>query len=105
MDSLTLLLKVGIVDHQLLSVVDTYSCTLCNGLSVCPFALRNLLFFDRPWTSAGVSLILLGLVLVARAAFVFPLSFISNLTRKSQTDKVGFKQQVVITWLNYKFGL
>ncbi|TYK18258.1 sodium/hydrogen exchanger 2-like [Cucumis melo var. makuwa] len=53
---------------------------------------------QRPWTSAGVSLILLGLVLVARAAFVFPLSFISNLTRKSQTDKVGFKQQVVTIW-------
>uniref|UniRef100_A0A9I9DBD6 Cation/H+ exchanger transmembrane domain-containing protein n=1 Tax=Cucumis melo TaxID=3656 RepID=A0A9I9DBD6_CUCME len=59
---------------------------------------------QRPWTSAGVSLILLGLVLVARAAFVFPLSFISNLTRKSQTDKVGFKQQVTIWWAGLMRG-
>lgn len=66
----------------------------------CTFALHNMLPFDRPWTSAGVSLILLGLVLAARAAFVFPLSFISNLTRKSQSDRIGFKQQVAIFSLN-----
>ncbi|XP_022953812.1 sodium/hydrogen exchanger 2-like [Cucurbita moschata] len=58
----------------------------------------------RPWTSAGVSLILLGLVLAARAAFVFPLSFISNLTRKSQSDKIGFKQQVTIWWAGLMRG-
>uniref|UniRef100_A0A6M2EY01 Cation/H+ exchanger transmembrane domain-containing protein n=1 Tax=Populus davidiana TaxID=266767 RepID=A0A6M2EY01_9ROSI len=51
-----------------------------------------------PGKSIGVSSILLGLVLVGRAASIFPLSFISNLTKKSQSDKIGFKQQIVIWW-------
>ncbi|XP_056170391.1 sodium/hydrogen exchanger 1-like isoform X2 [Syzygium oleosum] len=46
-----------------------------------------------PGTSVGVSTILLGLVVLGRAAFVFPLSFISNLTKKSPDDKISFKQQ------------
>ncbi|KDP28082.1 hypothetical protein JCGZ_13853 [Jatropha curcas] len=57
-----------------------------------------------PGTSVGVSSILLGLVLIGRAAFIFPLSFISNLTRKSQGDKIGLKQQVVIWWAGLMRG-
>ncbi|KAB1199431.1 Sodium/hydrogen exchanger 2 [Morella rubra] len=57
-----------------------------------------------PGTSVGVSLILLALVLIGRAAFVFPLSFISNLTKKSQNDKIGFKQQVTIWWAGLMRG-
>jgi len=37
---------------------------------------------------------ILALVLVARAAFVFPLSLLSNLTKKTQEGKISFKQQV-----------
>ncbi|KAF3436386.1 hypothetical protein FNV43_RR23478 [Rhamnella rubrinervis] len=51
-----------------------------------------------PGTSLGVSSILLFLALVGRAAFVFPLAFISNLMRKSRSEKIGFKQQVTIWW-------
>ena len=50
-----------------------------------------------PGTSVAVSSILLGLVMVGRAAFVFPLSFLSNLAKKSPNEKISFKQQV----LNY----
>ncbi|KAK4848982.1 hypothetical protein QYF36_019403 [Acer negundo] len=48
------------------------------------------------WKSIGVSLILLGLILVGRAASVFPLSCLSNLPK--EYDKIGFKQQVTIWW-------
>ena len=47
-----------------------------------------------PWTLVGASVTLLCLVLLGRAAFVFPLSFIANLTRKSKCEKIAFKQQV-----------
>ncbi|KAL8121637.1 hypothetical protein AgCh_018393 [Apium graveolens] len=50
---------------------------------------------DSPGTSISVSSILLGLILVGRAAFVFPLSFLSNLSKKSPTDKIELKQQVL----------
>ncbi|XP_057965163.1 sodium/hydrogen exchanger 1-like [Malania oleifera] len=59
---------------------------------------------NSPGTSVGVSSILLGLVLVGRAAFVFPLSFLSNLTKKSQSDKIGLKQQVTIWWAGLMRG-
>ncbi|KAK2646526.1 hypothetical protein Ddye_021721 [Dipteronia dyeriana] len=59
---------------------------------------------DSPGKSIGVSAILLGLVLVGRAAFVFPLSFISNLTKKSPSEKIGFKQQVTIWWAGLMRG-
>lgn len=36
----------------------------------------------------------MGLVMAGRAAFVFPLSFLSNLAKKSPTERIGFKQQV-----------
>ncbi|OVA04366.1 Na+/H+ exchanger [Macleaya cordata] len=51
-----------------------------------------------PGKSVGVSSILLGLLLVGRAAFVFPLSFLSNLTKKTPGEKINLKQQVVIWW-------
>ncbi|CAN6693833.1 unnamed protein product [Malus baccata var. baccata] len=62
------------------------------------------LFLYSPGTSIGVSSILLGLVLVGRAAFVFPLCFLSNLTRTSQIDKIGFKQQVTVWWAGLMRG-
>ncbi|XP_050203805.1 sodium/hydrogen exchanger 1-like isoform X2 [Mercurialis annua] len=59
---------------------------------------------NSPGTSAGASSILLGLVLVGRAAFVFPLSFISNLIKNSPSDRIGSKQQVVIWWAGLMRG-
>lgn len=59
---------------------------------------------DSPGTSIGVSSILLGLILVGRAAFVFPLSFISNLTKKAPHDKIGLNQQVTIWWAGLMRG-
>ncbi|KAB2012172.1 hypothetical protein ES319_D09G071400v1 [Gossypium barbadense] len=59
---------------------------------------------DSPGTLVGVSGILLGLILVGRAAFVFPLSFISNLTRKAPHEKVDFKQQVTVWWAGLMRG-
>ncbi|CAI0447797.1 unnamed protein product [Linum tenue] len=51
-----------------------------------------------PATSAGVSSVMLGMVLLGRAASVFPLSFISNLFKKSDNDKIQFKEQIIIWW-------
>lgn len=59
---------------------------------------------DSPGKSVGVSSILLGLILVGRAAFVFPLSFISNLTKKAQHEKISLKQQVTIWWAGLMRG-
>ncbi|XP_058002772.1 sodium/hydrogen exchanger 2 isoform X2 [Hevea brasiliensis] len=59
---------------------------------------------DSPGTSVAVSSILLALVMVGRAAFVFPLSFLSNLSKKSPTEKIGFKQQIVIWWAGLMRG-
>ncbi|KAK7837501.1 sodium/hydrogen exchanger 2 [Quercus suber] len=60
--------------------------------------------YKSPKTSVGVSSILLALVLIGRAAFVFPLCFISNLTKKSQGNKIRFKQQVTIWWAGLMRG-
>ncbi|MQL74133.1 hypothetical protein Taro_006488 [Colocasia esculenta] len=59
---------------------------------------------NSPGKSVCVSSVLLGLVLVGRAAFVFPLSFLSNLTKKSPNEKIHFKQQVVIWWAGLMRG-
>ncbi|KAF1001352.1 sodium/hydrogen exchanger 1-like isoform X1 [Apium graveolens] len=53
---------------------------------------------DSPGKSVGLSAMLLGLVLIGRASFVFLLSFISNLTMKSKSEKVNLKQQVILWW-------
>nr|AVA17556.1 Na+/H+ antiporter family protein 1 [Populus afghanica] len=68
------------------------------------FGASTVLGIASPGKSIGVSSILLGLVLVGRAASIFPLSFISNLTKKSQSDKIGFKQQIVIWWAGLMRG-
>ncbi|CAK7340859.1 unnamed protein product [Dovyalis caffra] len=59
---------------------------------------------DSPGTSVAVSSILLGLVMVGRAAFVFPLSFLSNLAKKSPNDRIGFRQQFIIWWAGLMRG-
>lgn len=59
---------------------------------------------SSPGRSIGVSSIILCLVLVGRAAFVFPLSFLSNLTKKSQSEKLPFRKQVIIWWAGLMRG-
>ncbi|PQQ19416.1 sodium/hydrogen exchanger 2 isoform X1 [Prunus yedoensis var. nudiflora] len=59
---------------------------------------------DSPGKSIAVSSILLALVLVGRAASVFPLSFLTNLTKKSPSDKISLKQQVTIWWAGLMRG-
>ncbi|KAJ6682892.1 SODIUM/HYDROGEN EXCHANGER [Salix koriyanagi] len=59
---------------------------------------------DSPGTSVAVSSILLCLVMVGRAAFVFPLSFLSNLAKKSPNEKISFKQQFIIWWAGLMRG-
>ncbi|KAL1827405.1 hypothetical protein ACET3Z_005817 [Daucus carota] len=58
-----------------------------------------------PAKSVGMSALLLGLVLIGRASFVFPLSFISNLTKKSTSYKLNLKQQVIIWWAGLMRGV
>ncbi|XP_044498444.1 sodium/hydrogen exchanger 2-like [Mangifera indica] len=53
---------------------------------------------DSPGTSVAVSSVLISLVMAGRAAFVFPLSFLTNLAKKNPDEKICFKQQVVIWW-------
>ncbi|XP_057416050.1 sodium/hydrogen exchanger 1-like [Lotus japonicus] len=59
---------------------------------------------QSPRKSIGVSSLLLALILVGRAAFVFPLSFLSNLFTKSPSEKIEFKQQVTIWWAGLMRG-
>ncbi|KAF7818245.1 sodium/hydrogen exchanger 2-like [Senna tora] len=59
---------------------------------------------NSPWSFVGASAMLLGLVVIGRAAFVFPLSYFANLFRKSRNDKIAFKQQVVIWWAGLMRG-
>ncbi|XP_019237582.1 PREDICTED: sodium/hydrogen exchanger 1-like [Nicotiana attenuata] len=59
---------------------------------------------DRPGLSVAVSSILMGLILLGRAAFVFPLSFLSNLMKKSSEEKITFRQQVIIWWAGLMRG-
>ncbi|CAL9203173.1 unnamed protein product, partial [Musa hybrid cultivar] len=57
-----------------------------------------------PEKSIRMSVVLLGLVMVGRAAFVFPLSLIANISRNSQNDKLTLKQQVIIWWAGLMRG-
>ncbi|CAH2054823.1 unnamed protein product [Thlaspi arvense] len=59
---------------------------------------------NSPGQSIGVSSILLGLILLGRAAFVFPLWFLSNLTKSSPDEKIDWKKQVTIWWAGLMRG-
>ncbi|XP_061348468.1 sodium/hydrogen exchanger 1 isoform X2 [Gastrolobium bilobum] len=59
---------------------------------------------DSPGISVAVSSILLGLILAGRAAFIFPLSFLSNLIKKSSNEKISLRQQVIIWWAGLMRG-
>ncbi|KAL6653769.1 hypothetical protein ACP70R_008693 [Stipagrostis hirtigluma subsp. patula] len=57
-----------------------------------------------PIKSVALSSTILALVLVSRAAFVFPLSFLSNLTKKTPQGKICIKQQVIVWWAGLMRG-
>ncbi|KAK3119300.1 hypothetical protein QOZ80_9BG0717490 [Eleusine coracana subsp. coracana] len=57
-----------------------------------------------PIKSIALSSTILALVLVSRAAFVFPLSLLSNWTKKTPMGKISFKQQVIIWWAGLMRG-
>ncbi|KQJ87491.1 sodium/hydrogen exchanger 2 [Brachypodium distachyon] len=57
-----------------------------------------------PMKSVALSSIIVALVLVARAAFVFPLSYLSNLTKKTPGEKISIRQQVIIWWAGLMRG-
>ncbi|TKW24242.2 hypothetical protein SEVIR_3G040100v4 [Setaria viridis] len=59
---------------------------------------------SSPKEPIALSAIILGLVMVGRAAFVFPLSFLSNLSKKEARPKISFKQQVIIWWAGLMRG-
>ncbi|XP_059440480.1 sodium/hydrogen exchanger 2-like isoform X1 [Corylus avellana] len=59
---------------------------------------------NSPGTSIAVSSILLALIMAGRAAFVFPLSFLINLVKKSPNEKISFRQQVIIWWAGLMRG-
>nr|UFP37805.1 NHX3 [Lonicera japonica] len=59
---------------------------------------------DSPGISVAVSSILLGLTLLGRAAFVFPLSFLSNLAKKTPQERISIRQQVIIWWAGLMRG-
>lgn len=85
-------------------VSDRYVYTLrCTIFLISAIELVLYSFFS-PQTSIEVSAILLGLVMLGRAAFVFPLSVLSNF-KKSPYEKIGFKQQVCILYdLHFKYA-
>lgn len=57
-----------------------------------------------PGKSVAVSALLFILVLVGRASVIFPLSALSNVVRKSKSDKVGLEQQVTVWWAGLTRG-
>ncbi|PHT29031.1 Sodium/hydrogen exchanger 1 [Capsicum baccatum] len=59
---------------------------------------------DSPGKSVGASAALFGLVLVGRACFVFPLSFLSNCLKRSEHNKFGLRQQITIWWAGLMRG-
>ncbi|XP_047340925.1 sodium/hydrogen exchanger 1-like [Impatiens glandulifera] len=59
---------------------------------------------DTPEKSFALSSILIILILIGRAAFVFPLSFLSNLVKKSPNERINLQQQIVIWWAGLMRG-
>ncbi|KAG2695351.1 hypothetical protein I3760_07G009800 [Carya illinoinensis] len=59
---------------------------------------------DSPGTSVAVSSILMALIMAGRAAFIFPLSLLINLAKKSPNEKISYRQQVVVWWAGLMRG-
>ncbi|GER32990.1 sodium/hydrogen exchanger [Striga asiatica] len=59
---------------------------------------------NSPGKSIGASAALFGLVMIGRASFIFPLSFLTNFAKKSKGEKLNLKQQVTIWWAGLMRG-
>ncbi|OWM62957.1 hypothetical protein CDL15_Pgr020251 [Punica granatum] len=55
-------------------------------------------------TSIAISSTLLGLMMIGRAAFVFPLANILNFTKRSDSEKIVFRQQFIMWWAGLMRG-
>ena len=61
----------------------------------------TLIIWFSPGTSIGVSSMLFALVLIGRAAFIFPIANISNCFKKRENKKIEFRSQVQLNRNNY----
>ncbi|KAF5785146.1 putative cation/H+ exchanger, cation/H+ exchanger, CPA1 family, na+/H+ exchanger NHX -type [Helianthus annuus] len=59
---------------------------------------------DSPGKSIWASVILLVLIMIGRAAFILPLSYISNLIRRDRNEDIGIRQQFVVWWAGLMRG-
>ncbi|XP_071738296.1 sodium/hydrogen exchanger 1-like [Rutidosis leptorrhynchoides] len=59
---------------------------------------------DSPGKSIWASGILLVLIMVGRAGFILPLSYLSNLSRRGSNEKIGIKQQFIVWWAGLMRG-
>ncbi|XP_078179219.1 sodium/hydrogen exchanger 1-like isoform X1 [Carex rostrata] len=59
---------------------------------------------QSPVKAVSISSIIIGLLMVGRAAFVFPLSYLSNLSKKAGRPKITFREQVTIWWAGLMRG-
>ncbi|KAK9919741.1 hypothetical protein M0R45_028321 [Rubus argutus] len=57
-----------------------------------------------PGTSVGVSSMLFALVLIGRAAFIFPIANISNCFKKRENKKIEFRSQFIMWWAGLMRG-
>ncbi|XP_031493577.1 sodium/hydrogen exchanger 2-like isoform X2 [Nymphaea colorata] len=78
------------------------------GIVMSHYTWHNVTESSRVTTNAGVSASISGtllmLVLVARAAFVYPLSFIRNKMRRKETATLEIRQQFIIWWAGLMRG-
>ncbi|KAI3805949.1 hypothetical protein L1987_21837 [Smallanthus sonchifolius] len=59
---------------------------------------------DSPGKSIWASVILLVLIMIGRAAFILPISFLSNLIRRDDDEKINIKQQFTVWWAGLMRG-
>ncbi|KAG1365182.1 Sodium/hydrogen exchanger 2 [Cocos nucifera] len=94
--------RIGKRSQYAISEVSIHDCIGSVHLFI--FHPYDMKCYFSPGKSVGVSSIVLCMVLIGRAGFVFPLSFLSNLSKKSPNEKITFKQQVVIWWAGLMRG-
>ncbi|XP_071738264.1 sodium/hydrogen exchanger 3-like isoform X2 [Rutidosis leptorrhynchoides] len=61
-------------------------------------------FVNGSGQSNGASGILMGLIMVGRAGFIFPISYLSYLTRMGGVKEIGIKQRLIVRWASLMRG-
>ncbi|PKA51343.1 Sodium/hydrogen exchanger 4 [Apostasia shenzhenica] len=75
------------------------------GMDVCDVEKWKMAKTVRLKTTLGVSCLLITLVLLGRAAFVFPLSLLSNYTSSdAERSAITFRHQLIIWWAGLTRG-